>query len=76
MLLINLEKGKNAKVSSIIGDDETIIAKLREIGFAEGDDVEIMHYGPFGKTPICIRLNRTMIALRPNEAALIEVKVV
>ena len=40
---------------SINAQDETIIAKLREIGFAEGDEVEIMHYGPIAKTPICIR---------------------
>lgn len=73
MELLNLEKGKCAIVSGINAQDETIIAKLREIGFAEGDEVEIMHYGPIAKTPICIRLNRTLIALRPEEARAIEV---
>jgi len=74
MELLNLEKGKSAIVSGINAKDETIIAKLREIGFAEGDEVEIMHYGPIAKTPICIRLNRTLIALRPEEACAIEVE--
>ncbi len=74
MELSKLEKGKSAIVSGINAQDETIIAKLREIGFAEGDEVEIMHYGPIGKTPICIRLNRTLIALRPEEARAIEVE--
>ena len=75
MKLIELHKAKTAIVKGIEDGIEMIGAKLREIGFAEGDEVEIMHYGPFGATPICVRLNRTLIALRPEEAAQIEVEV-
>lgn len=47
--------------------------KLREVGFAEDDEVEILHYGPLGRRPLCVRLNHTVIALRLREAAAIEV---
>ena len=69
MELQTLTKGEKAYVSGICESDVIIAAKLREIGFAEGDEVEIMQFGPFGATPICVRLNETLIALRPKEAA-------
>jgi len=47
---------------------------LREIGFAEEDEVELLYTGPLGRKPLCFRLNRTMIALRANEAMAIEVE--
>lgn len=75
MNLLEISKNKCATIIGISAKDEIIDAKLREIGFAEGDEVEIVHFGPLGKTPICIRLNQTLIALRPNEAAAIEVKI-
>lgn len=75
MRLNKLKKNTKAHVKTILSNDAIIIAKLREIGFAEGDEVEIMHFGPFGKTPICIRLNQTLIALRPDEASAIEVTI-
>lgn len=43
---------------------------LRDIGFAEGDEVEVVHPQlKIGKRPITVRLNSTMIALRPEEAS-------
>ena len=74
MKLTQLIKAKTAIVTGVNDGINMIGAKLREIGFAEGDEVEIMHYGPLGATPICVRLNRTLIALRPEEAAQIEVE--
>ena len=49
-------------------------AKLREVGFSEGDEVEMLGYGPFGGRTLAVRLNRTIIALRGPEAALVEVE--
>lgn len=74
MNLTQLSKGKIARITDVIGADSVVCAKLREIGFAEGDEVEIMHYGPIGRMPICVRLNQTLIALRPTEALNIEVE--
>ncbi|WP_428410243.1 FeoA family protein [Hyphococcus sp.] len=75
MLLSQMKKGAAGRVVAIRGDDPLIEAKLREIGFAEDDAVELAHLGPLAKTPICVRLNRTLIALRTDEADAIEVEV-
>lgn len=74
MDLGKLSKGAKAQIIGVSEQDPIIAAKLREIGFAEGDEVEIMHFGPFGRTPICIRLNGTLIALRCKEAAAIKIR--
>lgn len=72
--LVNLAKGVTARVRSIDSSDAPLEAKLREIGFAEGDEVEIVHYGPIGGKPICVRLNRTLVALRADEARAVTVE--
>ncbi len=75
MKLNELTKGAVARVSGFSSDEtsQLVISKLREIGFAEGDEVELLHTGLFGGTPLSYRLNRTMIALRKGEASLIEI---
>ena len=74
MTLDQVEIRQIARVSGFIGDSEDLIARLREIGFAEEDEVELLYRGPFARKPLCFRLNRTMVALRPNEACAIEVE--
>ena len=74
MRLSLLAKGRPAKVVRVECEDRSLEAKLREVGFAEDDDIEIVHVGPLGGRPICVRLNHTLIALRPEEAAAIEVE--
>ena len=51
----------------ITGFDEAnvqLCMRLREIGFAEGDNVTPLHFGLFGKNPISVRVNGALIALR------------
>lgn len=67
MTLDSLAKGAAARIASIEANPE-IEAKLREIGFAEGDEVELLSRGPFGGQPLAVRLNRRIIALRTAEA--------
>ena len=74
MNLTELPRGACARVHSIATADPELETKLREIGFAEGDEVEVVHFGPLAKKPICARLNRTLIALRTSEAAAIIVE--
>ncbi len=74
MQLSEMKKGAAGRVVAISAEDPLIEAKLREIGFAEDDAVELAHVGPLAKTPICVRLNRTLIALRTDEARAIEVE--
>jgi len=72
--LDRLAKGQVASVSGFAAGDEGLVAKLREIGFAEGDEVELLGKGWLGGAPLSIRLNRTVIALRKGEAALVQVE--
>jgi len=67
--LDELERHRTARVLGFAEGNDALINLLREIGFAESDEVELMHTGPFGAGPYCYRLNRTIIALRRAEAA-------
>ena len=69
-----LSKGAVARVSGFGVGDESLVAKLREIGFAEGDEVELLARGWLGGAPLSFRLNRTVIALRKGEAAMVLVE--
>ena len=73
MTLRELKIGQIAKVAGISASDATLALKLREVGFAEGDEVEMIAFGPFGGQPLAVRLNRTLVAMRSAEAAAIEV---
>jgi len=72
--LDRLAKGLVGRVAGFAHGDQKLIAKLREIGFAEGDEVELLARGWLGGAPLSIRLNRTVIALRKGEAALVMVE--
>lgn len=76
MTLDKIKKLQIARVSGFADGVEELEAHLREIGFAEEDEVELLYTGPFARKPLCFRLNRTMIALRPDEASAIEVDLV
>ena len=82
MTLDKLAKGEIVHISgfqcSANGEEPEarIVAKLREIGFAEGDEVELLHKGAVFGTPLSFRLNRTIIALRRREAALINIQAI
>jgi len=73
MKLNELPFGRIARVSGIDSATIELEAKLREVGFAEGDEVEMLNHGPFRGRTLSVRLNRSIIALRGSEAALIEV---
>lgn len=74
--LDQLKKGRLARVAGFRQDNHGLVARLREIGFAEGDEVEILATGWLGGAPLSVRLNRTVVALRKSEAAQIEVELV
>lgn len=54
-------------------DTEDRVDQLREMGFAEGLSVEILHQNSFGRDPIAVRVGSMTIALRRKEANLITV---
>ena len=72
--LDRLGKGSVGRITGFAELETGLVAKLREIGFAEGDEVELLGRGWLGGAPLSIRLNRTVIALRVREASLIRVE--
>lgn len=74
MKLSELTPGRIARVRGVDAAAAELEAKLREVGFSEGDEVEMLGRGPFGGRTLAVRLNRTIIALRGPEAALVEVE--
>ena len=73
MTLDDLSEGVSARIVAIDGAVADLAAKLREIGFCEGDDVQLLTRGPLAGQPLAIRLNRRIIAMRSQEARAIRV---
>jgi ferrous iron transport protein A len=79
LILTRLGKKRKAKIVSI-GPDAPAdsmslpVRRLRQMGFAEDREIEILHTGPFGMDPIAVRIDRMILALRRAEAALVTVK--
>ena len=74
--LADLTKAVRAKIVGFSTDTAHLETRFREIGFAEGDIVEIIHVGLFGKSPLNVKLHGTSIAMRPRQAAMINVEVI
>jgi len=68
MTLRDLPKNTLARIRGFDSGDSGLETRLREIGFAEGDQVEALHFGLFGRNPMSVRLNGALIALRKSEA--------
>lgn len=73
--LSDLPQRSPAKVIGFAKEYSNLEIRLREIGFAEGDTVEALHFGLFGRNPMTVKLNGALIALRRNEAAAILVDI-
>jgi Fe2+ transport system protein FeoA len=73
MKLHELKARQKARIRSIATGSEQMDIKLREVGFSEGDEVEMVGAGPLGGRTLAVRLNRSLIALRTSEADLVEV---
>ena len=74
MTLRDLPKNRPAKISGFAVGNSELETRLREIGFAEGDHVEALHFGLFGRNPMSVRLNGALIALRKSEAQAVMVE--
>ena len=48
--------------------------RLRELGFDEGVDVEVLHRATLGQGPIACRIGRMTIAMRRSHAAAVTVR--
>ena len=72
--LTDLSKNESSVVTGFDETDPELCIKLREIGFAEGDNVTPLHFGLFGKNPISVRVNGALIALRRQDAQAVIVR--
>jgi ferrous iron transport protein A len=73
MTLGDLRINAKARILAIESGEPGLEEKLREAGFMEGDEVEVLGAGPFGNATLAVRLNRTIIAMRKDEAAAIKI---
>jgi len=75
MTLDQLSRKTPAVITGFSTNDPELETRLREIGFAEGDNIEALHFGLFNKNPISVRLNGAIIALRRKDASAIVLEV-
>jgi ferrous iron transport protein A len=68
MTIDDLPVGASGRIEALRPPAGALEAKLREIGFCEGDEVQLLNRGPLGGQPLAVRLNRRIIALRRDEA--------
>ncbi|MFO1186521.1 MAG: FeoA family protein [Alphaproteobacteria bacterium] len=74
MTLNELKPGAQARIAAVRSTNPDLEARLREVGFAEGDEIELLARGPFGGQPLAVRLNRRILALRGAEAAAVSLE--
>jgi len=70
--LTDLAKDESGIITGFDESDPDLCTRLREIGFAEGDNVTPLHFGLFRKNPISVRVNGALIALRSQDAQAIK----
>lgn len=78
LVLANMKPGMQGHVVGFETPDvhADMADRLREMGFAEDLDIEVLHESPFGRDPIAVRVGRMTIALRRKEAHYIKVQLV
>ena len=55
--------------------DDAIARRLRELGFIQGERVEVLVAGPVGAEPLLVQVGYTRFALRRSEAARVHVSI-
>ena len=78
MKLTELSHRVEAQVEAVqeLAPNDTIARRLRELGFVEGERVEVVATGPFGAEPLLVQIGFTRFALRRSEAARVLLRVV
>ena len=76
MILTDLPRRTPAIVDSVEdhGPQDNIARRLRELGFVNGEEVEIVAKGPLGAEPLLVQVGFTRFALRRSEAARVRLR--
>lgn len=71
MKLSELPRRTAATVQSVqdAAPDDAIARRLRELGFVQGERVEVVAAGPVSAEPLLVQVGFTRFALRRSEAA-------
>jgi ferrous iron transport protein A len=76
LALTRLPRGQRAAVVEVRAHGpagEDVPQRLRELGFVEGEDVEVLRVAP-GGGPLAVRVGATLFALRAAEAECVLVR--
>lgn len=76
MQLSDLPVGSRATVVAVrdMASPDPIAARLRDLGFVQGEPVQLVAHGPFGTEPMLVQIGFTRFALRRGEAARVSVE--
>ena len=76
MILTELPSRIPAIVESVEehGPQDAIARRLPELGFVNGEEVEVVAKGPLGAEPLLVQVGFTRFALRRSEAARIRLR--
>mgnify|MGYP006198244827 FL=1 len=76
MILTELPWRTPAIVDSVEdhGPQDNIARRLRELGFVNGEEVEVVAKGPLGAEPLLVQVGFTRFALRRSEAARVRLR--
>lgn len=69
-----LSLNTEAKVVRLLDGKDSLLQRLSELGFNPGEKIKVILEAPFSKDPIALSVRGTVIALRRQEANLIEVE--
>jgi ferrous iron transport protein A len=74
--LTELPRRTLAVVDSVqeVGENDNIARRLRELGFVDGEQVEVVAQGPLGAEPLLVQVGFTRFALRRSEAARVRLR--
>jgi ferrous iron transport protein A len=78
MGLVNLPRGRAAAVADVQAPSTVLAdlpARLRELGFLDGEEVEVLASGLSGG-PLAVRVGETTFALRLREAECVTVRAI
>ena len=76
MTLSELPLHTSAVVESVqdLHANDAIARRLRELGFVNGEEVEVVAKGPLGAEPLLVQVGFTRFALRRSEAARVRLR--
>ena len=72
----DMKIGEQAIITSVvpISANDSIVRRLINLGFVEGEDVKLITFGPIGQDPLLVQIGFTRFALRASEASRVEVR--